>query len=339
VEQRRSAPDPRQDVHGFIARLEELVRSDRYDILLPGTDAALLAVSRHRDRLVPYVKLGLPAHDVVERALNRSDLAAAADRVGLAPPEQRLCVNRDEAASAANAFGYPVLVKPVRTAVERDGAATRWASALVRDRVALEEAVSTFGQCIVQRRLSGRVVSFGGVVAGGELLGFSVSRYVRTWPPDGGNVSFSETVAAPTDLPERVLALVAELGWEGMFELELVEAADASLSAIDFNPRAYGSLSLAVAAGTPIPALWCAWLMGERRLAGEGRSGLRYRWEDAEVRQFAWRVLQRDYRGAGTIARPAASVTHAYYSRRDPLPSVARWAQIGRMLPSRRRDV
>ena len=47
-------------------------------------------------------------------------------------------------------------------------------------------------------------------------------RYLRTWPPEAGNAALTETVAVPAELAERVGALVAALGWEGIFELELV---------------------------------------------------------------------------------------------------------------------
>ena len=57
--ERHVAPDPRADREGFIVRLGQLLDATRYDLLLPGTDASLLVISRHRDRLPAWAARGL----------------------------------------------------------------------------------------------------------------------------------------------------------------------------------------------------------------------------------------------------------------------------------------
>ena len=73
-DERRVAPDPRRDTEGFVAGLEAIVRDGTHDGLLAGMDASLLAVSCHRHRLEPYVRLGLPSHEIVERALDKEQV-------------------------------------------------------------------------------------------------------------------------------------------------------------------------------------------------------------------------------------------------------------------------
>jgi predicted ATP-grasp superfamily ATP-dependent carboligase len=334
---RRLAPDPREEVDAFVAKLELLLRERRHDLLMAGTDASLLAVSKRRDRLTPYVRLGLPSHEVVEGALDKESLAQAAGEVGLAAPDARTCHGTSEARSAAAAFGYPVVVKPIQTVVERDGVAHRAASHLVVDEGELASALNVLeGACIVQRRADGCVISFGGVATASGLLGHVVSRYARTWPPEAGNVAFSETIAAPAGLVEKVQALVARIGWMGLFELELIESDDGRCSAIDFNPRAYGSLGLARAAGVPLAALWCRWLLGDQPdRAPVARIGVNYRWEDAELRHLAW-GLGASPHAALEVARPHRGTTHAYFQLRDPAPLLARVLQVMRLAHGQR---
>lgn len=333
---RRVGPDPRRDIAGFIDRLEEIVRDGRCDGLLAGTDASLLAVSRHRERLEPYVRLRLPPHEVVERALDKQQVAHHAAEVGLAAPEARVCRSAEEAAAAAAAFGYPVLVKPVRTVDLLNGAAQRWASVIARGAADVETAARSFEICIVQERVKGPVISFGGVATGRRVLAWAVSRYARTWPADGGNVSFSESIVPPAGLAAKVQALVERLEWSGLFELELIERGDGRLCAIDFNPRAYGSMALAVAAGVPLPALWCEWLLNGRPREAHARPGVRYRWEDADLRNFGWCLLAGRARDALAVARPRRRVAHAYFQLRDPVPAAARAVQIMRLVGERR---
>lgn len=335
---RRVAPDPRHDCAGFIDRLEELVRDGRCHGLLAGTDASLLAISRHRERLEPYVLHGLPPHELVERALNRQHVAHLAAEVGLAAPEAQVCRSGAEALTAAAAFGYPVLVKPVRTVELLNGAARRWASVIARDAAGVEAAARRFGTSIVQERVAGDVISFGGAATDRGILAYVVSRYTRTWPPDCGNVSFSETIAPPEGLVAKVQALIERLEWTGLFELELIERDDGRLCAIDFNPRAYGSMTLALAAGVPLTALWCAWLLDGRVGEAHARPGVRYRWEDADLRNLASCLLAGRGREALAVARPRRRVAHAYFQLHDPAPALARAVHIVRLAGERRGD-
>jgi predicted ATP-grasp superfamily ATP-dependent carboligase len=336
---RRLTPDPRVAVDPFLGRLEALVSERRYELLLAGTDASLLAISRHRDRLEEHVRVGLPPHAVVAGALDKRRVAVAATRAGLAPPEERVCADLGEALAAAGAFGYPVAVKPVHTVVVRDGVAHRRAAALARDPVELEASVDWSGPSIVQRWIAGSVISVGGVATAGGVLAHVVSRYLRTWPAAGGNVAFSETIAPAPGLIAAVGALVAGLEWEGLFELELIETGDGGHAAIDFNPRAYGSMTLAAAAGVDLSAVWCDTVLGRPPNGrAEASLGVCYRWEDADLRYIAAALHDRRPRRALRALRPRRRVTHAYFQLRDPLPALGRTLQIVGMTRDRAKD-
>jgi thioredoxin reductase len=168
-------------------------------------------------------------------------------------------------------------------------------------------------------------VSFAGILADGRLLGTAMSRYLRTWYPRAGNACFSRSIEAPAWLPERIIKLLEALGWEGLFELELIERPDGSYAAIDLNPRIYGSLALAVAAGANLPALWCQWLLGRKPQRAVARPGLRYRWEEGDLRHLKWSLRHGDLREGAAIIRPRRGTVHALFNARDPGPLVA-WA-------------
>lgn len=321
-------PDPSAGVDGFIARLAELLRGDRYDILLPGTDETLYVVSWGRDRLAPLVALGLPEHEVVERAQNKARLAAEAERVGLAAPEGRLCPALDDALDAGRDFGYPVLLKGEQAVVKTGDTLVRYPSRLVADEAQLRQTQPQYDSCIVQRHQQGKMVSFAGVATGPGLLASVVSRYWRTWPPVAGQASFLETVSPAPELIERVQALVTAIGWVGPFQLQLIERSDGTLMAIDFNPRLYGSMSIAAAAGAPLAALWCAWLLGEDPVPATARAGVHYRMEDMDARYILWLLRQGDFRGGTRAALPRRHTTHAYFRARDPLPLLGRCVEL-----------
>jgi predicted ATP-grasp superfamily ATP-dependent carboligase len=325
---RHLAPDPRVDLEGFLDRLGELVRGSGYDILLAGTDASLFGISRARDRLEPYVRLGLPDHDAVLAALDKQALARAAAKAGLATPDERVCASLEQAREAAAAFGYPVAIKPLETVIIAGARTERRASVTVADEHELRRVAGTLGTCIVQRWLTGNVMSVGAVATADGLLAHVVSRYLRMWPSSGGSVCFSETIDAPPGLLERVSALVSELQWQGLFELELIASSDGRYTPIDFNPRAYGSLGLASAAGVPLSALWCRVLCDEPvERHDPPRAGVGYRWGDADLRWSVEALRRGRIRTALGAMRPRRGVTHAYFRGTDPLPLAARTLQ------------
>jgi predicted ATP-grasp superfamily ATP-dependent carboligase len=324
-DRRLRGSDPREDQGRFVAELRNIVRSTSYRLLVTGSDASLLAISRHREQFEPFVELGLPPADVVERCVSKQGLVRAAAEVGLDSPETEVCAGEGDAKAAARRFGYPVVLKPQSSVFGRNGAVRQRRSALVGDEESLTALWPRYGPAsLVQQRVAGAVLSFSGVAAGGRLLAYGVSHYGRTWPPEGGAVSFAETVTPPVGLHERVEELLKVLGWQGVFELEVIQKDDSGYAAIDFNPRLFGSLELITRAGAPLTAAWCDWLLGRGQINCEARPGYHYRWEDAELRNL-WRSLRAgEFRSALRVLRPQPRMTRSFFRASDPAPLLAR---------------
>ncbi|HEX3561707.1 MAG TPA: hypothetical protein VHU24_02620 [Solirubrobacterales bacterium] len=317
------------DSRKFAQAVAEVGREGRFGTIMPGSDAALIAISSHRDLLPAGIELGLPPQEVVDACVSKVSLMACAEDAGLAVPETVVCADRDEALSAAARLGYPILLKPRRTVFSEDGDIRQRSSFLAANEAALVGRLPEFGlPCLLQRRMPGVLHSVGGVVAAGELLGLAVSKYIRTWPPNAGSVSCSETVSAPAHLLDRVGKLVAAIGWEGIFELELIETQSGDFAAIDFNPRLYGSLALAVKAGAPLPAIWCDWLIRGQIERGIARPGVRYRWGDADMQHALAFLCRGRPAAAAGVLRPRRGTARPYLRCRDPGPAVARLFQM-----------
>lgn len=325
-------PDPRQDPRAFARAAGEAAAAHRAFTILPGNDASLLALSEHRDAVPEAVALGLPPHEVVERSLDKLALAGAAEAAGLSGPRVVACSSPADARPDA----YPVAVKPARSFVEVDGRLVQRTTRLVHDASQLPAAAEGMGNPFLLQEVVERpvVVSLAGVFAGGELAALAVSRYGRTWPVAAGNAAFSRTIEPPPDVTEALVALLRALGWEGVFELECFER-DGRLLPVDLNPRIYGSLALAVAAGANLPALWLDRLRGVEARPVVARPGVAYRWEEAELRHLLWQLRRGDIRAALDVARPRRDVAHAFLRLRDPLPIAARPVELARRRAAR----
>ena len=328
--------DGGENVGGYIDAIERIVTRQPHDLLLASTDISLWAVSEHRDRLEPHVRLGIPSHELVVDALDREQLAIAADAVGLGNPDTYVCDTAADAVAAAAEYGYPVLVKPVSTVVQRGESLVRRGSELAVDADAVREAVARFGRVIVQRRIDGDVVSVAGVATSDGVIGFVACRYLRTWPPKAGSAAFSVTIELEPELIEQISALLARMGWTGLFEVELIVSADGAYTAIDLNPRIHGWMSLAVAAGVPLPALWCGWRLGTPPDdVPVARAGVHYRWEEGDLRNLIsrWRGGSGDRSFAGFLPRCRAA--HPLFEVNDPAPLLARLLQVGGLASDR----
>lgn len=319
-------PNPRNESLRFAERVAAIAREGGYQTVLACSEGSLRALSEHREPFAAAdVSLGLPDATTVARCVDKAELIARAGDAGLTAPETAMCADREEARAAADRFGLPVVVKPIRTVFEIDGETRHLASAVVVDRRALENQLDLAGfPCLVQRREVGPVVSFAGVFAQGRLMASASSRYLRTWPPAAGPVSCARSFLPEPSTLAAVGSLVSSLGWEGLFELEAIERGQGDYAVLDFNPRIYGSLALAVKGGAPLPVVWCDWLLKGKSSDLTARPGVYYRWEDAEIRNAAYYLRHGKLRQALSVVRPRREVAHAYFRWSDPLPFLVR---------------
>jgi hypothetical protein len=99
-----------------------------------GTELSLLPISERRGLIEPYARLGLPCHEVVLRALDKSLLQDQAAAVGLAPPTSVICLSAEETLMTARELGFPLVVKPVRSILWTTGQIRQHWAQIVRDK-------------------------------------------------------------------------------------------------------------------------------------------------------------------------------------------------------------
>jgi predicted ATP-grasp superfamily ATP-dependent carboligase len=325
-DRRIETPDPRAGRALFVAALERVLGDHDYGVVLPGTEASLLAVSEHRDRLEPLARFGLPAPGVVTRSLDKIAFLDAAASAGLRPPESQVCEGPDRADEFAARLGYPLVVKAARSFLDSADGLRQQRTVVAVDSDALARAAGAFeGPIILQRYIAGRtLLSFAGVMLD-RVYGATCARYVRTWPVDAGPSCFSETIPVSRSLRQRVETLLEVIGWRGIFQLQLVESAG-RLAAIDLNPRVFGSLALPIGAGANLPAIWCDSVVGRPVNDADARVGARYRWEDGDAKHLVFQASRGELRAAASVLRPRRRVVHAYFRLEDPRPFGARLA-------------
>ena len=310
---RAVAPAARADPGGFRARIAELTARQGPLVVYPGNETSLDVLGADRAWLPPGSVLACPDRAVLERVRDKGVLAELAPQVGLRTPATL-------AAGTAGGLGsvhppLPCVVKPARPHPSGHSARVAHSSA---ELAAILRQLPGDERVLVQERVAGPLVAVAVVLDRDGALAARFQQVARrTWPPDAGDSSVAVSVAPDEDLVERAAELLRSAGYAGLAQLQFVRT-DRGHALIDVNPRFYGSLPLALAAGANLPAAWHAVASGEeppRPVAY--RIGLTYRWFTGELmtaRRVSPRVL---------LERPPPPRVGSVWAADDPAPAAA----------------
>ncbi len=255
-----AVPRPEDGEEEFVRAAVAVIEAGGYDLVFGADDVEMLALSAVRERLpcpFPYAP-----HEAVVAAVDKLTLAAAAEQVGLGSPR-----TWPASAETIAAVELPVAVKsrlhwtPGGVADER-----HLLVAFAADRDAVRTAVDAIaaagGQAILQEPIDGQLMAVTALVAGdGRVIAWSQQQTLRS--SLRRTSARAETVPLDPDLATRVGALLAELGWRGLANLQFLRREGDEPRLIDLNGRYYGSIELAIAAGVNLPVLWARSALGE----------------------------------------------------------------------------
>ncbi|GAY10935.1 ATP-grasp domain-containing protein [Pseudonocardia sp. N23] len=326
--------DPRVDPEGFVHGLAAAAARTGATVVLPGTEAGLLALADRRNLFPAGVAVGAPDAVLVADACDKSLLDTHARAAGFeVPPTTHVTLSDLDDGAAVT---FPAVVKPLRSEMIRNGRLERIEVARVTGLDALVAALHDLpGQAgLVQPYMYGRIRTVNGLAWEGQVVTTVHKRADRTWPRDCGVVSFATTVARDPALDEAAKTLMANLRWSGLFNIQLIESASGPLL-IDLNPRVYHSLALAITAGPNLPAMWADLLLGRTPRVVEYEVGRTFRAED-DVYAVLSAARSRGARSALSGLRPRHGTTHAVLDRHDPRPTRA---LVGRVVSGLRRKV
>lgn len=293
----------------YRSAVETLVRQHGHVVVLPASDAALLA-------------LGCPGGSLVDKG----EVARRSALAGFPVIPEEVYPDGHELRRRSGEIGYPVVVKPLARRGTADPAVWR------ADSPADLAPAEGLGPVVVQQYVSQPMRAVSGVMWDGQLRAVAHQQYLRTWPRDCG-VACAAFTTTPDEALERRLPALLE-GHDGIFQVQLL-----GQHVIDVNPRVYGSMALSTRAGLNLPEVLVRLAVGDDdavRRPLRARPGTTYRWLEGDLKHLTEAVSAGDlaWRAAVRAAWPSRGTAHGDVSLSDPLPSVARLVYLNR---SRRR--
>lgn len=238
----------------YVARLGEIVELEDVDVLIPGYDLDVVAVSKRRDDIPDGVSYLLPDHEKIAITNDTLQSVHVAQRAGVPVPDTYGTLAEYRRAGAAGP-DFPLFLKP-RTSRGAKGA-TRVDTERELDYV-FEHIAAQWNQPVVQEYIPAETGAMHVVGLlydrGGNLNSSFVCHSLRTNFSWGGGGVVGEPVLKP-ELVEYATRVVDELGgWIGPINMEfLVDERDGTPTFMEINPRLWGYNYIATMNGMDLP--------------------------------------------------------------------------------------
>jgi predicted ATP-grasp superfamily ATP-dependent carboligase len=276
-------PDPLAEPERFADAVIAHAHAAGIDVLLPVTEASLVALLPRRAELAPAA-LPFPELETFLRICDKAQVTQAAAAVGISVPAQHVLTRPSDLDLDTSALRFPAVVKPARSVV-RSGTGLRKLSVVhAADRAALSRVAASMPPeaypLLVQQRIHGPGIGIFVLLWQGELLAAFSHERLREKPPSGGVSVYCESRPLDPQLLERSVALLRSFGWEGVAMVEFKRDAQSGEDYImEINGRFWGSLQLAISAGVDFPRLLVDAALGmEVPATTRYESGVRSRW-------------------------------------------------------------
>jgi predicted ATP-grasp superfamily ATP-dependent carboligase len=282
VTRRVACPDLEARPDDYLAWLLEFGAREPGHVLLASSDDLAWLYARHREALSRHFTVGVPGLESIYALVNKVRLQEACAEVRIDVPRSWFAEGRAALAALAGEVAYPVVVKP-QTQVflwpHQKGRVVRSAEALpalyddflacTHHHPSLTAQDPGVDRPMLQAFEEGAAAGIYNLAGYAGPEGLSVvlaSRKILQRPRLlGVGLVFEEAEVRP-ELVEPLLALFRKVGYQGVFEVEYLEAGARRLL-IDVNPRFYGEMAFEVARGAPLP--WLAYLGALAEASGD----------------------------------------------------------------------
>jgi len=340
---RARVTSPARDPEAFVADLLRLAPG--HDAVIPVTLASVLAVADHAAELGRRLGLAVAAAESIRTANDTDRLLRVASAVGVPVPTTTTLRPGEAVEDLARRLAFPVVVKyrageelylppGRRYAIVRDPADFPAVFRDMHERQAyplVQEYIpgAGFGVSVVFNRRREPVAVF-------------QHRRIREYPTTGGPSCFCESTLQPR-LTDYAVRLLRELEWVGVAMVEFKQDAAGEYRLMEINPRFWGSLPLAVAAGVDIPLILYRVALGEEVSPVTAyRLGVRMRYLFQDLLSFPGYLKRRRdrFRFVREYLRDLLDprVVDGVFARDDPKPGLAYTLRtLGRLRPARRR--
>lgn len=260
-------PPYRPETDDWIHAFRGVLQREKFDLVLPIIDRAILPLQLHRAEFEPFARFSLLSDDTYRICSDKLEMYNLAKQEGLPLPRQRIVRNAEELLGCAAEFGYPVVLKPKRSA-ERQKPEVRQVVRKAHNEhelLRLAKQMSEHQEMLAQENFVGYGLGVEVLCSNGHIL--TAFQHERVHEPMmGGGSSYRKSVPLDADMYAATARLMEALRYTGVAMLELKRnRTSGEWIMVEINSRFWGSLPLSIAAGLDFPRYLYEMLVEDRR--------------------------------------------------------------------------
>ena len=255
------------------------VRQRHFDLVIPVSYTLTLALAQRKDQLLPYTRLEVPPSQAIAQAADKLQMTRLAEQVGVPAPRT---VRPHELSRIQDSLLFPLVIKPQQESPGRPP--LRYVHNEEQLWAVLEEHTNSrndgvFSDLLVQEYIPGTGCGLFATYEKGVCKRIFMHRRVREYPATGGVSACAESFY-DSKLGNYGQRLLDALNWHGVAMVEFRrDCRDGEYKLMEINPKFWGSLDLALAAGADFPGDLCKMALGQTlTFSDRYERNLRFHW-------------------------------------------------------------
>lgn len=238
----------RSNSHKSLIALREVLKNDKYDIVVPMSDFSAILLSKNKKELSKYAAIATNDWEVFQMASDKQNTMITCMENDIPCPHTLHDVETIEDILKTS-IKYPFIIKP-RTGYGSIG------FHIINDERHLQKvfnnSVICHGKMLVQEYIPQTDIQYKAelfIDRNGIVKSACVFNKTRWYPIDGGSTCCSATVDRP-DIIEISAKLLKIIGWKGYADVDLIQdPRDGIAKIMEINPRITASVKVCFSAG------------------------------------------------------------------------------------------
>jgi predicted ATP-grasp superfamily ATP-dependent carboligase len=270
-------PSPKNNSDGFYKALLSRLRNEKYDLLMPVGFLSFEICMKHRDEIRQYTNVELTTEESFSLASSKLQTYRFAQENGVPCPRTYFLKNRAEISELDTPF--PIVIKAPFEMGKNVVEYAHSKSELVKKFNAM---CDTYGfrepdLPVVQQYITGEGFGYFAYYESGVCKQQFMHHRVREYPVTGGASVCAESFR--DEKLERAGRKMLDLvKWNGVAMVEFKKHSDGEYKLMEINPKFWGSLELALAAGVNFPYCVIKRFKGESISLNESYKQIRFQW-------------------------------------------------------------
>lgn len=248
-------PNPKSDEQGFIKQILDLLSAEKIDLVMPVGFKSYQVCTRYQHQIQQYAGLIVTTETNIELAIDKRATYALAGEIGIPYPRTYRITDLSQLDTLTVSF--PCVVKSafesgkneVTYAYSPEELKAKFAGMVARNNFAPQDYP------VIQEYIIGDGYGFFAYYQDGICKRSFMHHRIREYPVTGGASVCAESFQDPV-LHQQGIKILDHLGWNGVAMVEFKKNnATGEYMLMEINPKFWGSLELAIAAGVNFPEM------------------------------------------------------------------------------------